>query len=174
MDMAGRMQGGSGGGAAIAVPVGAGMTQGIGPLPPGRRRATDGTFFRSVAGGALAGRASASAARLATAAAPGALLAIQEAAGAPSSLASAAEERDRRARRRGAALIEALRDLQLALLQGAEGDVARLADLAALAEGEVAADPVLREAIAAIVLRARVELARRAAGRFRHATEKRA
>ena len=173
--MAGRMQGGGSGGAAIAVPVGAGMTQGVGPLRSGRRRATDGTLFRPAAGGAPGAGASASAARLAAAAAPGALLAIQEAAGAPSSPASAAaEERDRRARRRGGALIEALRDLQLALLDGAEGDVARLADLATLAEGEVVADPVLREAIAAIVLRARVELARRAAARLRHAAEKRA
>src|SRR5690606_13450144 len=93
--------------------------------------------------------------------APAVLLALQEVGNAPPPSAAPQAERDRRARRHGAALLKALRGLQLALLDGAEPDAARLAGLAALAEDEEAVDPVLREAIAAIVLRARVELARR-------------
>lgn len=68
---------------------------------------------------------------------------------------------DRAARRRGHALLAALAALQRALLTEA-GDPEPLARLAGLAEQvPAAADPRLREAVAAIVLRARVELAKR-------------
>jgi hypothetical protein len=68
--------------------------------------------------------------------------------------------RDAAARRRGDALVEELRALQAALL--CDGlDAARLERLAALADApEEAADSRLREAVAALGLRARVELAR--------------
>ena len=70
-------------------------------------------------------------------------------------------ERDRGARRRGAAMIAALTDLQKALI--AEGDPAlalrSLSELAA--EAPEAADPRLAAVLRAVVLRARVEVARR-------------
>jgi len=69
-------------------------------------------------------------------------------------------ERDARARRRGQAMLEALAAIQVDLLAG-RVDPARLEALARLTEGEAAADPALAEAVAAITLRARVELARR-------------
>jgi len=68
--------------------------------------------------------------------------------------------RDRAARRRGRDLLAELSALQRDLLAGGPdpGRLARLADLAdALPE---AADPRLRDAVAAIALRARVEAAR--------------
>ena len=70
-------------------------------------------------------------------------------------------ERDRAARRRGQALLGALGRLQLLLL--VEGDpVPTLAQLRSLAEGApAAADPALAAAIDQVVLRARIELARR-------------
>lgn len=68
---------------------------------------------------------------------------------------------DRSARRRGHELLAALSALQRALL-AETGNPEPLARLAALAdEVPAAADPRLREAVAAIVLRARVELAKR-------------
>ncbi len=69
-------------------------------------------------------------------------------------------ERDRRARRRADQLLEELRGLQLELLGGSP-DPDRLARLEALEQGEAGADPALREALQAILLRARVEVARR-------------
>jgi hypothetical protein len=68
---------------------------------------------------------------------------------------------DRAARRRGHELLAALSGLQRALLADADDlePLARLAGLAA--EIPAAADPRLKEAVAAIVLRARVELAKR-------------
>ncbi|MBR0673767.1 flagellar assembly protein FliX, partial [Neoroseomonas soli] len=80
------------------------------------------------------------------------LLALQE--------AGPVAERDARARRRGDALLRELSGLQAELLAG-RVDPARLQALAALAEGESAADPALAAAVAAIALRARIELARR-------------
>ena len=68
-------------------------------------------------------------------------------------------ERDDAARRRGNAVLEELESLQLALLTG-RVDPGRLARLAQLAEGESGADPALRDILAAISLRARIELAR--------------
>ncbi|MCX8133183.1 MAG: flagellar assembly protein FliX [Roseococcus sp.] len=93
-----------------------------------------------------------------------------EAAGAVASIAAgallgagslpSAAERDAAAQRRGAALLDALRELQRGLL--ADGAArATLGRIAALAEGESGADPALRELLAQIALRARVELLRR-------------
>ncbi|HEV7267415.1 MAG TPA: flagellar assembly protein FliX [Falsiroseomonas sp.] len=67
----------------------------------------------------------------------------------------------KRAARRGQATLDELNGLQLDLLRGTD-DPARLARLAALADGaEAAADPVLHRTLQEISLRARVELARR-------------
>jgi hypothetical protein len=68
-------------------------------------------------------------------------------------------EADAAAQRRAQAVLGELGALQLALL-GPGADPARLSRLALLAEGEAGADPVLREIMQAISLRARVELAR--------------
>jgi hypothetical protein len=116
-------------------------------------RAAAGGFRLGGAGGAAPAEAPAAPA----AALAAGLLALQEAA--------PAAERDARARRRGEALLRALSALQAELL-GGRADPARLEALATLAEGEQAADPALAEAVAAIALRARVELARRQAGAF--------
>jgi len=68
--------------------------------------------------------------------------------------------RDREARRRGQDMLAELLRLQRALLAGAPDEAAlrRLATLAT--DVPAAADPLLRQAIAEVVLRARVELAR--------------
>lgn len=71
------------------------------------------------------------------------------------------EPPDARAARHARAALDELTGLQIDLLRG-NGDPGRLERLAALAEsGGTADDPVLREAAAAIALRARIELARR-------------
>ncbi|MFN8983954.1 MAG: flagellar assembly protein FliX [Alphaproteobacteria bacterium] len=80
------------------------------------------------------------------------LLAVQELA--------PAGERDARAFRRGEDMLKELKALQLELLEG-RADPARLQELARLTEGEKPADPGLAEAVEAIALRARLELARR-------------
>ena len=81
------------------------------------------------------------------------LLLLQEVEGAP--------ERDRRARKHGRAMLDALSRLQLGLLD-ADGGADALANLSALAEHcPEAADPGLRDLLGAVSLRARVELARR-------------
>ncbi len=70
--------------------------------------------------------------------------------------------RDRQARKHGRAMLAALARLQLGLL-GDDPDGAALAELAALAEHcPEAADPALRDALADVGLRARIEVARRA------------
>lgn len=69
---------------------------------------------------------------------------------------------DAAAQRRGQAILKELEGLQLTLLGGA-ADPARLSRLALLAEGEAGADPVLREILGEISLRAQVELARQGA-----------
>ena len=82
------------------------------------------------------------------------LLLLQEVEGAP--------DRDRRARKHGRAMLDALGRLQLALL-GGEPDSGTLQTLAALLEqAPEAADPALRDMLGAIVLRAEVEIARAA------------
>ena len=68
------------------------------------------------------------------------------------------DPRDREARRRGQDLLAALAEMQRAMLGMAGGDAAGLERLAA--NVPVAGDPVLREVVAAIALRARVEAAR--------------
>lgn len=68
-------------------------------------------------------------------------------------------ERDAAARRRGGALLDALAELQRALLSG-QVSRAMLGRMAALAEGESGADPALREILEQVSLRARVELLR--------------
>lgn len=118
------------------------------PVRPGRGgRGGMGGFALGGAGEAHgAGAASAAAAPAAIG-----LLALQE--GAP------AAERDARAARRGQALLRELAGLQADVLAG-RLDRARLGAIAALAEGETPADPALAATLAAIALRARVELAR--------------
>ena len=73
-----------------------------------------------------------------------------------------AEHRDRAARRRGQDLLAELAALQRALLAaGGAAPEAALHRLATLAQTvPLAADPALAQAVAAIVLRSRVELAR--------------
>jgi hypothetical protein len=85
------------------------------------------------------------------------LLALQERA--------PAAERDARAHRRAEAMLRELAALQRDLLAG-RGDPARLQALLDLTAGEDAADPALAEAVAAIVVRVRVELARRRRATF--------
>jgi len=80
------------------------------------------------------------------------LLAVQE--------LGPAGERNARAFRRGEDMLRELKALQLELLEG-RADPERLQQLARLTEGEKPADPGLAEAIEAIALRARLELARR-------------
>ena len=71
------------------------------------------------------------------------------------------QERNRSARKRGLALIAALTDLQRAML-AAEDPALALRSLSALAsDGPLAADPGLAAVLRAVVLRARVEMARR-------------
>lgn len=122
-----------------------------GGMPAGRGRVQ-----RKGRGGfslATAGAGEAAATQAAVAALPIGVLALQE--GAP------VEEREARARRRGEAALQGLAELQLALLGGAV-DPARLEALAAtLPAPEEALEPALAEALAAIRLRVRVELARR-------------
>lgn len=130
--------------------------RGVGPgaaTRAGRGPRGAGGGFRLGPGAEAAGAAATQAA-----AAPSAigLLALQETA--------PAAERDARARRRGEAMLRELAALQAELLAG-RADPARLQALAALAEGEAAADPVLAESVAAISLRVRIELARRGLGR---------
>lgn len=68
---------------------------------------------------------------------------------------------DREARRHGQAMLAELAALQRSLLGAGADDLARLERLAA--GGPEAEDPSLRAAVAAIRLRARIELARREA-----------
>jgi hypothetical protein len=125
-----------------------GITPGNGPVAPAKARRGGGGFRLSVAEEAPTTRAGATAAAQAV---DFGLLSLQE--------GSTAEERDARARKRGLALLQELQEVQMALL-GGRLDPARLARLASLSVGEQAADPALAEAVAAIALRARVELAR--------------
>jgi hypothetical protein len=111
--------------------------------------------LRGAGGFALpAGGATRQAAAMARPDGVAALLAVQDG-GAPPAMP--AEAGLRRADR----LLEDLRGLQLDLLRGTE-DPARLARLETLARGAgPIEDPALREALAGISLRARLELARR-------------
>jgi hypothetical protein len=131
--------------------------QGIGRVTGGARTgaargaARGGTGFSVAAGGGATAREASAAAEVA---APGlGLLALQE--------AGSGAERDAAAHRRASAILEELDGLQCELLGGGNGDPARLQRLAALESGEEGADPALREVVQGIVLRAKVELARR-------------
>jgi hypothetical protein len=68
--------------------------------------------------------------------------------------------RDQAAWRRAESILQELQVLQRGLLHDAP-DMNCLERLAAFETGEAGADPFLRDAVAAVVLRARVELARR-------------
>ena len=84
----------------------------------------------------------------------GSMLALQEAGAEP--------VRDRAARRHGHAMLKLLAALQRAMLGGEGGNEDELGRLAALAtEIPAASDPGLRQVVAAIALRASIELARR-------------
>lgn len=124
-----------------------GVTGGVAAGPGRGARASPGGFRLGRAGGGT------QAAPAQGVAAPqgASLLALQESA--------PAAERDARARRRGQALIEELTALQAGLLAG-RIEPGRLRALARLSAGEAAADPALAAILAAISLRARVELAR--------------
>lgn len=82
---------------------------------------------------------------------PGGLLALGAAMSSP---------RDVLARRRGRAMLSGLGELQRAILAGAP-DAGALHGLAGLVEGEDGDDPEMAEAMRALALRARIELARR-------------
>ncbi|WP_207539875.1 flagellar assembly protein FliX [Sabulicella rubraurantiaca] len=69
------------------------------------------------------------------------------------------EEEDDAARRRGHALLEEMEGLRRDLLRGGI-DPSRLSRLSLLVGGEAGDDPGLREALEAISLRAKVEMAR--------------
>ena len=69
--------------------------------------------------------------------------------------------RDAAARRRADDILDELQGLQCDLLAAGAGDPDRLARLAALDSGEDGADPALRAVVQAVVLRAKIELARR-------------
>ena len=113
---------------------------------------TAGSGF-SVGGTGTGGAAAETASTSGTAAVVGlSLLAAQENGGRAG--------RDEAARRRATCILDELRGLQAELL-GGRPDSARLARIAALQAGEDGADPGLREAVRAVALRARVELARR-------------
>ncbi|MFC0408916.1 flagellar assembly protein FliX [Roseomonas elaeocarpi] len=125
-----------------------GDIRGAGPVAGGNRA-------RRAAAGGFTLPEETTEAGTATAAAPLAavgLLAIQEEPDDPA-------ERDRQGRQRAAAMLEELQALQRELLSG-RADPARLERLASLAEGRAASDPVLADALSAIALRARVEIAR--------------
>ena len=125
---------------------------GIGPTSPTAR----GPARTQARGGGFRLPAEATEAPAAPAAASevmlGGMLALQE--------AETWAVRDREARRRGQEILAALARLQRALLEGRR-DLPGLRRLAALAEDiPLAADPRLRQALADVTLRARVELAR--------------
>lgn|GEM_PF-1103372 len=128
----------------------------IGIGAPSRRAA------RPASGFALAAGREGGAAERALAVGATTLLALQEQ--PPADAAT-------RGLRRAESTLDALRGLQLDLLRG-EADATRLERLATLAGADDAvADPALREAVAAVRLRARVELARRRAQEARLAAD---
>ena len=81
-------------------------------------------------------------------------------AGATALVGAMLSARDQVAQRRGRALLGGLASLQRELLGGAP-DAAAMQRLAGLLEGENGEDPALAEAMAAVALRARIELLRR-------------
>lgn len=129
--------------------------RGVSGSPAARpARGAHGTGFTL---GAMAAAEGGAAAQGIAATAAAGLLALQESA--------PAAERDARARRRGAAMLDELARLQADLLAG-RAEPGRLEALAALAGGDAGADPALAAAVAAIALRVRIELARRGHAAF--------
>lgn len=124
-----------------------------GAVPAGTRVGARSASGFSVAGAVAGGAAAATGAASATAAVGISLLAAQE--------TGDRAGRDAMARRRANTILDELRALQAELL-GGRPDAARLARLAALGDGEDGTDPGLREAVRAVALRARIEVARRA------------
>jgi hypothetical protein len=128
---------------------------GIGPMAPAARSPARsparGAGFAVPSGRAPAAKGPAAAAETAELALGG-MLALQE--------AESGSVRDRAARRRAQEMLEELAKLQRALLAERPDAAAlhRLAELAA--DVPDAADPGLRQAVADVALRARVELAR--------------
>jgi hypothetical protein len=131
------------------------MIDGIRIDGPGRLAATERKRPSAAAGFAVSGApADANRAKAAEAAAHVSLdgmLALQEAVDA--------EERDRRAGRHGRLMLAELAALQRDLLCGDTASLRRLTDLAASAP--LASNPALVVVMNAIILRARVEIARR-------------
>jgi len=128
-----------------------GVQDAVAPLAPARM-----TTAAAVPGFRVAPQAAAGAARAAAGAAPTSamvgLLAVQE--------AEADAARDRAARKRGRAMLDALARLQRMMLAG-RFDESELHDLAALAADPAeAADPALGTTLREVAARARVELAR--------------
>ena len=115
----------------------------------GAARSAGGFSLRATSAGIAAAE---TAAASGTAAVGLSLLAVQENGGSAG--------RDAAARRRANAILDDLQGLQAELL-GGRTDPARLARLAALQAGEEGTDSALREAVRAVSLRARIELARR-------------
>jgi hypothetical protein len=131
--------------------------RGIGAGAAARGRGVRGGTGGFRVGGATTEASAAQAAQGPAAASAIGLLSLQETA--------PAAERDARARRRGDAMLRELAALQRDLLAG-RADAGRLQVLADLAAGEAAADPALAEAIDAIALRVRIEIARRQTASF--------
>ena len=119
----------------------------------GRGGARPASGFTVPGAAASAGTASGTAAAAPAAAVGLALLAAQERGGRGGG-------RNAAARRRAAAILDELTGLQAELL-GGRRDPDRLVRLAALQGGEEGEDPVLRDALRAVSLRARIEMARR-------------
>ena len=122
-----------------------------GPNVPGTRSTRGASGGFRVGGGAEESREANASSGVSAATAIG-LLQVQEL-GPPG-------ERDARAFRRGEDMLKELKALQLELLEG-RADPTRLQELVRLSVGEKPADPSLAEAVEAIALRARLELARR-------------
>jgi hypothetical protein len=122
------------------------------PRPTRRAGTTNRTDFAMPADAESAAAATDQAAAASAPAVLGSMLALQEFGGE--------QVQDRAARRRGQDLLGLLSELQRAMLAGADGAavLARLAELAV--DLPAAADERLTVMLSAIVLRARVELAR--------------
>jgi hypothetical protein len=121
-----------------------------GAAPPARQAARSGGGF------ALPDAPESRAAAAVAGASPAALLALQE---GPASDQGVED----RARRRGRAALDLLREMQIDLLRGGArpAHLARLATLAEAATADSApTDPALRAVLAEVTLRVRIELAR--------------
>lgn len=133
------------------------IISGLGPLPGIRA----GGARTAASGFAVPQRAAFATPGVQVTAMPG-LLALQEVGQEAGQAAGQAAVQDREARRHGAAMVAALSELQRALLGG--GDPDALDRLAALVRrAPPPADPALAQVQRAVLVRAAVEIARRAA-----------